>query len=128
MILGITPKTVRPPKYVKINILSTRAMQNVRHEIKSNDIYSKLNKIPIANPNLNYDIIYKEILRSKNKHMPGKLVNFYKYKHNKSTCITQGLLKSIWYRDKLYKQLKLTNPNSPNYEAISINLKPYNGI
>ena len=128
MILGITQKTVRPPKYVKINILSTEAMQNVRHEIKSDDIYNKLNKIPNANPNLNYDIIYKEILRSKNKHMPGKLVKFYKYKHKKSTWITQGLLKSIRYRDKLYKQFKLTNPNSPNYETISINLKTYNGI
>ena len=128
MILGITQKTVRPPKYVKINILSTEAMQNVRHEIKSDDIYNKLNKIPNANPSLNYDIIYKEILQSKNKHMPGKLVKFDKYKHNKSTWITQGLLRSIRYQDKLYKQLKLTNPNSPNYETISINLKTYNGI
>ena len=48
MILGITQKTVRPPKYVKINILSTEAKQNVRHEIKSDNIYNKLNKIPNA--------------------------------------------------------------------------------
>ena len=60
--------------------------------------------------------------------MPSKLVKFYKHKHKKSTWITQGLLKSIQYGDKLYKQLKLTNPNSPNYETISINLKRYNGI
>ena len=128
MVLGITQMTVRPPKYVKINVLSTEAMQNVMHEIKSDEIYNKLNKISNANPNLNYYIIYKDILRSKNKHMPGKLVKFYKYKHTKSTWITQGLLKSIRYRNKLYKQLKLTNPNSPNYETISINLQTYNGI
>ena len=128
MILGITQNTVPPPKYVKINILSIEAMQNVRHEIKSDDIYNKLNKIPNANPNINYDIICKEILLSKNKHMPGKLVKCYKHKHKKSTWITQGLLKSIRYRDKLYKQLKLTNPNSPNYETISINLQAYNEI
>ena len=128
LILGITQKTERPRKYVKINILSREAMQNVRHEIKSDDVYKKLNTIPNTYPNLNYDIIYKEILRSKNKYMPSKLVKFDKYKHNKSTWITQGLLKSIRYRDKLYKQIKLTNPNSPNYETISINLKTYNGI
>ena len=103
-------------------------MQNVRHEIKSETIYNKFNKLLNASPNLNYDIIYKEMLLSKNKHMPGKLVKFDKYKHNTSTRITLGLLMSIRYRDKLYKQLKLTNPDSPNYETISIDLKMYNGI
>ena len=42
--------------------------------------------------------------------------------------ITQGILRSIQYRDKLYKQLKLTHPNSSNYEIININLKTYNTI
>lgn len=60
--------------------------------------------------------------------MPGKLVKFYKYKHNKSTWNTQGLLKSIRYRHQLYKQLKLTSPNSPNIEINTTNLKTYNGI
>ena len=60
--------------------------------------------------------------------MSCKLVKFDKYKHKKSTWITQGLLKSIRYQEKLYKQLKLTKPNSPNYETININLKMYNGI
>ena len=41
---------------------------------------------------------------------------------------TQGILRSIQYRDKLYKQLKLTHPNSSNYEIININLKTYNAI
>ena len=40
----------------------------------------------------------------------------------------QWLLKSIRYRDKLYKKLKLTNPNSPNYDTIKTNLKTYNLI
>ena len=38
------------------------------------------------------------------------------------------LLKSIKYRYKLYKRLKLTDPNSANYATIHINLKIYNGI
>jgi hypothetical protein len=42
--------------------------------------------------------------------------------------ITQGIQRSIQYRDKLYKQLKLTHPNSSNYEIININLKTYNTI
>ena len=97
-------------------------MQNVRHETKLDEICNKLNKIPNANPNLSYTI--DKNVWSKSKHMPGKLVQFYKYKHRQSTWITQGLLKSVRYRDELYKQLKLNNPNSPNYETI--NLKTYN--
>ena len=41
MILYITQKTEHRPKYVKINILSTESMQNVRHTIKSDVIYNK---------------------------------------------------------------------------------------
>ena len=68
------------------------------------------------------------MLRSKNKHMPSKWVKFNKYKHKKYSWVTQGLLQSIKYRDKLYKRLKLTDPNSANYDTININLKTYNGI
>ena len=78
--------------------------------------------------NLNYDIIFNDIVMAKDKHMPTKLVKFNKYKHNKSIWITQGILRSIQYRDKLYEQLNLTHPNSYNYEIININLKPYNTI
>ena len=55
-------------------------------------------------------------------------MKFNKYKHKKSTWITQGLLASIRHRDKLYKQIKLTNPDSPEHEMLLINLKTYNVI
>ncbi|KAK2174093.1 hypothetical protein NP493_829g00031 [Ridgeia piscesae] len=88
------------------------------NEIKSGNIYDKLNKNPTADSNCNYDIIYKEITRAKTIDMPNKLVKFNRYKHKKSTWITHGLLTSIRYRDKMYKQLKLTDPSSNNYETI----------
>ena len=128
MSVNIAKKKEPPPKYVKINIVSTEAMQNVRHEIKSEEIYNKFNKKPTADPNSNYNTLCNEILRSKNKHMPSKWVKFNKYKHKMSSWITQGLLKSIKYRDNLYKRLKLTDPNSANCDTININLKTYNGI
>ena len=36
------------------------------------------------------------------------------------------LLKSIRYRNKLYKQLRLSNPNSLHYDTLKFNLKTYN--
>ena len=59
--------------------------------------------------------------------MTSKLVKCYN-KHKKSTWIPQGVLVSIRRRDKLYKQLKLTNPDSSEYDMLLINLKTYNTI
>ena len=98
-------------------------MQKVKIEIDSYNCYNKLYKHQNEDPNLNYNIMHEEIMRAKNKYMPIKIMKFYKYKHKKSTWITQGLLKYIRYRDTLYKQLKMSDPNSPDYEttnAISI--------
>ena len=89
---------------------------------------TNLVKAIFADINLNYGIIHDEIVRATNKHMPCKLVKFNKYKHKKSTWITQGLLKSIRYRDELYKQMRVSNPSSPHYNTLSINLKTYNLI
>ena len=43
MSVNIIQKKEPLPKYVKINIVSTEAMHNVRHEIKSEEIYNKFN-------------------------------------------------------------------------------------
>ena len=123
-----TEKLHSPPKYVKLNTVHADAMISVMNEIKSGNIYDKLNKNPTADPNCNYDIIYKNITRAKTIHMPNKLIKFYRYKHKKSTWITRGLMTSIRYRDKICKQLKLTDPSSNNYETIKINLKTNNTI
>ena len=128
MLLNITQVTESHPKFIKIKIVSEQAMTNVKYEIRSDVLYDKLNKSLNADTNINYEIIHDEIARAKNKCMPSKIVKFNKYKHKKSSWITQGLLKSIRYRDQLYKKLKLTNPNSPNYDTIKTNLKTYNLI
>ena len=130
MLLNITQVTEYHPKFIKIKIVSEQAMTtfNVKYEIRSDVLYNKLNKSLNADTSINYEIIHDEIARAKNKCMPSKIVKFNKYKHKKSSWITQGLLKSIRYRDQLYKKLKLTNPNSPNYDTVKTNLKTYNLI
>ena len=65
---------------------------------------------------------------ARKKHMMGTFVKFNKYKHKKSKWITYGILKSIRFRDKLYKKLKLTNPVLREYEILYTNLQTYNTI
>ena len=58
--------------------------------------------------------------------MSSKLVQFNRYKHKKSTWITRGLLTPNRYRDEIWKQLKLTNPSTNNYETIQMYLQSTN--
>ena len=103
-------------------------MLKVKEDLISTKIYEKLDISPTADTNCNYNIILDEINQAKNKYIMSKLVKFYKYKHKKSTWITQGLLASIRHRDKLYIQIKLTNSDSPEHEMLLINLRTYNVI
>ena len=57
-----------------------------------------------------------------------KTVTFNKYKHKKNPWITQGIIISIKNRDKLFRRLKRTLPNSPDHVTLKTNLATYNGI
>ena len=79
-------------------------MIKVKHHLISSEINKKFDQNQIADINVNYDIFLDDIGKSQNKFITRRLVKYNKYKHKKSTWITQGLLKSIRYRDKWYKQ------------------------
>ena len=81
-----------------------------------------------TDPNVSYGMLRNEIQKCKNKHIPYKLVKYNKHKHKKSNWITQGIIRSINTRDKMYKELKTTSPDTAIYEARKINLDTYNNI
>ena len=126
--MDTTLKKQHPIKFIEINIQNKKAMLKVKEDLISSKIYEKLDISPMADTNRNYNIILDEINQAKNKYIMSKLVKFNKYKHKKSTWITQGLLAPIRHRDKLYKKIKLTNPDSREHEMLLINLKTYNVI
>ena len=59
-------------------------------------------------------------------NFPEKRVKFNKHKHKLSDWITSGILKSIEFRDKLYRRLNKLSTDSPDYELVKYNLKIYN--
>ena len=121
-------KKIHPPKLTRINVQHMAAMVKVRDEIYAADLYDKLDKSAIADTNLNYDIIDYKINLAKNKHMTSKLVKFKKHNYKISQWITQGILRSIIFRDNFYKHLKSINPNSTEYDTLQSNLKTFNII
>ena len=60
--------------------------------------------------------------------MPCISVKFKKHKHKLSNWISYGILHSIKFRDKLYKQLKTTHVDTPEYLRLKTNLDTYNKV
>ena len=128
MIIDTALKKRHPPKFIRIDVQTMEAMIKVKNELSESNLYNKLDPSMVADVNLNYNIINCEINKAKNKYMTSKLIKFKRKKHKLSPWITHGILSSIRYRDKLYKQLRLTNPYSLQYNALKYNLKAYNSV
>ena len=65
-----------------------------------------MNKDIDSDPNINYDIMHNILKSATKQHLAPKIVKFNKHRHKKSQWITQGIVKSISYRDKLYEQYR----------------------
>ena len=109
-------------KHIKVYIPTKTAVRNILSDIDTSDLFNKLDHHPTGNPNLTYQKIHDIVEPAKNKHMSGKLVKYNKYKHKNIARLTNGMLRSIKFRDKLYKHLKSTNPTSLEYANSQINL------
>ena len=108
-------------------MINDTAINNFRSELTEIDMSSLLNANLATDPNTDYDEFEKIITKTYDKHFPEKRVKFNKYKHKRSNWITSGILKSIEFRDKLYKRLKICSPDNGEYDLLKHNLKIYNG-
>ena len=97
-------------------------------ELESIDIIQLLNPDLWSDPNTNYNILENLLSSILNKHIPIRRVKLNKYKHKKTDWITNGILKSIKFRDNLYNRMKQINQDSVEYIHIKINLATYNRI
>ncbi len=128
MTFFITPPPT-PPKLISINTESQESINKFQDELMSLNILNKLNSNLSADPNDNYNIKFNINESSKNKHLPSKIVKFDKHKKKKkSKWITNELVKSISCRDSLYKKLKMTDPDSPDYALKDSHFKIYSGL
>ena len=81
-----------------------------------------------GDPNQNYDKLHQKLSELKCKHLPWKLVKFIKYRHKNNRWITHGVIKSIKYRDKLYRNLENASKDSISYVELKNRLNVYNEI
>ena len=103
-----------------------RSMHNFVKELDEICIYEQLQPALDANPQENYDIFIKLVSSAKNKHLPKKIVRFNKKKHKKAKWLTNGILKSINIKDKMYKILaKADNVNEAAYTNLKAEFNAY---
>ena len=81
--------------------------------------------IHIPDPNYNYEIPEHVLKETHSECFPVRRVRFNDKNHNKTHWITNGILRSINTRNKLYKKLKKTKIDSPNYITNKTNFKKY---
>ena len=92
------------------------------------NVAASLDQHPNADPDANYSIIRNTIEQLKEKHLASKKVKYNKHKHKKSRWITTSIIKSIKFRDKLYKKLKTSPINTQAHSMNKVNLDTYNNI
>ena len=63
-----------------------------------------------------------------NKHIPIQKIKIQRHKHKQAQWITFDILRSIKFRDNMYKKFKLTAPNTIQSVNIKQNLVTYNRI
>ena len=118
----------KPPKYIKICKQTNADIDKFRIDLNKSNILENIDLNVDANPNTNYEALDGIIDNAKLRNFPIKTVKLNKYKHKKCNWITQGILKSIKFKNKLYKDLKLSTPQSPEFETLKTNLNNYNKI
>ena len=101
-------------------MINDTTINNFRDELSEIDIWSLLNVNLATDPNTDHEKFEKIITKACDKHFREKCVKFNKYKHKHSNWITSGILKSIEFRDKIYKSLKMCSSENGEYELLNI--------
>ncbi len=93
-------------KYIKITKKDDNSILNFHHDILYSFQHVNLNPDYTSDQNISYSMLHDIIQNAKAKHMPHKTVKLKKHKHKKSLWITHSIIRSIQYRDNVYKNIK----------------------
>ena len=102
------------------NTLCSNIRDSMKNTIWNNDLFH--------DPNGNYETFEKLLVDAKDRHFKAKTVRFNRYRHKISPWATTGILHSIQFRDRMYRNLQSTSPNTDMYNSLRQNLKSYNSI
>ena len=126
-ILDFLNVTNKQDNYIKICKYSEAKILDLKREISHECNLYNFHSDEI-DPNVSYNNLETIIANAISNNLPEKLVKFKKYKHKKTPWITQGIIASIRFRDKLYKRMVSTPSDTQLFLTLKTNLKTYNKI
>ena len=91
-------------------------------------VYCNLKTDIHDDPNTIYDIFEDKLTTAIQKNTTVKQLKFNKFKHKKNPWMSEGLLKSIRFRDKMHLKLKSSRQTAEQYATLKTNIKTYNKI
>ena len=115
-------------KYVKQRVCNRDTYGALLGELMSSNITTMLDTNPYGDPNRNFNNFHDHIMKLKERHLPVKYIKYNRHKHKRNKWTTNGIIRSIRYRDNMYKVLKQTDPTSSPYEEAKGRLQCYNKI
>ena len=121
-------KSKNKDKFTRVYNQTANDVSNFCRELELSMSKSSFENNLFSDPNENYNKLESLIGSAKDKHMPSKLEKVKRYKHKLSPWITSAIIKSIKFRDQLYKKMKSSCPDSIEYENYRTNLKTFNNI
>ena len=123
--IDIGHKKLSQSRYIKVTKRDPNLFNYVKQDLLAFDTTSMLTS---DNPNDNYLILSNVIKQTIQRHTSVRIVKFNKHKHKGSPWITQGIVRSIKHRDKMYRKLKQLPSSSNQYNSMKTNVKTINNI
>ena len=128
VLFNMSCKTISKNRLVKVYTNNPNAVSNLKNELSQTCALQNFDSDLTCNPNITCNVLMDNIISALNKHLPVKTVKFKKHKHKKSKWITNGIMISIRYRDRLYADLHMTDIDDASYHQKKDNLATYNRI
>ena len=116
----------KSPKYIQLERHVDQSLNKFIDELKSSNICEQLQDHVDSNPQDNYELFHRLLQNAKDKHLPKKRVRYDKKQHKSSKWMTNGILKSINTKDRMYKKLlRAKISNSESYATLKAECKAY---
>ena len=120
------PKKSNENNLITITTRNENFILKVQNEISEANVMGALSGDRSVEEN--YELFLNYVQQAIEKNSTTKSVKPNKYNKKKSPWVTQGILISLKFRDKLYTKYKGTPRDSDQYQTLKINLKTYNRI
>ena len=107
---------------------SPTALAKFKEEINKANLSDLVQPALMSDPSISYSNLDQVLLKAKALHIPPKKVKFDKKKHKKNLWITKGIIKSLTYRNKLYRSFKQCRGGTEVYNTLKTNLHTFDRI